>query len=145
MSPVVERLAELRRHLDHLRELRPRVTGAAALRRDLSLHNDVLYSLLTVCQVVIDVAGELSARRGLRFEDYTEAVRNLASFPEIPPELVAALEPLPGFRNVLIHEYVTLDLERVVEALGKLDAIDGFGEAVRQIEADAEKGRQERS
>ena len=138
MSPVVERLAELRRHLDHLRELQPRVTGAAALRQDLSLHNDVLYSLLTVCQVVIDVAGELSARRGLRFEDYTEAVRNLASFPEIPPELVAALEPLPDFRNVLIHEYVTLDLERVIEALGRLDAIDGFGEAVRQIEASAQ-------
>ena len=143
MSPVVERLAELRRHLDHLRELRPRVTGAAALRRDLSLHNDVLYSLLTVCQVVIDIAGELSARRGLRFEDYTEAVRNLATFPEIPSQLVAALEPLPGFRNVLIHEYVTLDLERVVEALGRLDAIDGFGEAVRQIEAGAKKNRQE--
>lgn len=137
MSPVVERLAELRRHLDHLHELRPRVTGAAALRRDLSLHNDVLFSLLTVCQVVIDVAGELSARRGLRFEDYTEAVRNLEAFPEITPELVAALEPLPGFRNVLIHEYVTLDLERVVEALGRLDAIDGFAKAVRQIEAGA--------
>ena len=55
-----------------------------------------------------------------------------------PPELVAALEPLPDFRNVLIHEYVTLDLERVVEALGRLDAIDGFGEAVRQIEASAQ-------
>jgi len=143
MSPVVERLAELRRHLDHLRALRPRVTGAAALRRDLSLHNDVLYSLLTVCQVVIDIAGELSARRGLRFEDYTEAVRNLAAIPEMPPELVAALEPLPGFRNVLIHEYVTLDLERVVEAFGRLDAIDGFAAAVRQVEAGAEKSHQE--
>jgi uncharacterized protein YutE (UPF0331/DUF86 family)/predicted nucleotidyltransferase len=137
MSPVVERLAELRRHLEHLRELRPRVTAGATLRRDLSLHNDVLYSLLTVCQVVIDVAGELSARRGLRFEDYTEAVRNLAAFPEIPPELAAALEPLPGFRNVLIHEYVTLDLDRVVEALERLDSIDAFAEAVRQIEAGA--------
>jgi hypothetical protein len=31
----------------------------------------VLFSLLTVCQLVIDAAGELSARRALRFEDYT--------------------------------------------------------------------------
>ena len=45
MSRLVERLAELRRHLDHLRGLRPRVTDAETLRRDLSLHNDVLYSL----------------------------------------------------------------------------------------------------
>ena len=64
MTYLVERLAELRRHLDHLRELQPRVHGREALERDLSLHNDVLFSLLMVCQLVIDVAGELSARRG---------------------------------------------------------------------------------
>jgi len=135
MSPVVERLTELRRHLDHLRELRPRVTGAAALSRDLSLHNDVLFSLLTVCQLVIDIAGELSARRGLRFEDYTQAVANLASFAEIPPEVVSDLLPLPGFRNVLIHEYVALDLERAIEALERLEPIARFADAVRAMEA----------
>jgi hypothetical protein len=75
MSPVVERLVELRRHLDHLRRLLPRVESAAALRENLSLHNDVLFSLLVVSQLVIDVAAELSARRGLRFEDYRQAVR----------------------------------------------------------------------
>ena len=78
MTYLVERLAELRRHLQHLEEIAPRVTDRAALERDLSLHNDVLFSLLMVAQLVIDIAGELSARRGDRFEDYTEAVRNLA-------------------------------------------------------------------
>ena len=67
MTYLVERLVELRRHLDHLRTLRPRVTGREELERNLSLHNDVLFSLLTVCQLVIDIAGELSARRGERF------------------------------------------------------------------------------
>ncbi|MFN2398539.1 MAG: hypothetical protein ABR543_07835 [Gemmatimonadaceae bacterium] len=74
MTPyIVERLAELRRHLDHLRVLRPRVRSPDDLERDLSLHNDVLFSLLTVCQLVIDIAGDFSARRGDRFEDYTQA------------------------------------------------------------------------
>lgn len=36
MTFLVERLAELRRHLDHLAELQPRVGSAEALRRDLS-------------------------------------------------------------------------------------------------------------
>ncbi len=88
MSFQVERLADLRRHLDHLRELRPRVPNRAAIDADLSLHNDVLFSLLMVCQLVIDIAGELSARRGDRFEDYTEAVRSLARDPRVPSELV---------------------------------------------------------
>jgi len=133
---LVERLSELRRHLDHLREIRPRVTGREALEQDLSLHNDVLFSLLTVCQLVIDVAGDLAARRGDRFEDYTEAVRSLARDGRFPPELVRKLERLPGFRNVVIHEYVALDLDRVIDALDDLAPVEQFLELVRKLAAD---------
>ena len=136
MTYLVERLTELRRHLDHLREIRPRVTGREALERDLSLHNDVLFSLLTVCQPVIDVAGDLAARRGDRFEDYTGAVRSLARDTRFSVGLVRKLERLPGFRNVVVHEYATLDLDRVVEALDDLDPIEGFLEVARQLVAD---------
>ena len=134
MTFLVERLAELRRHLDHLQQLRGRVTDRHALDRDLSLHNDVLFSLLMVSQLVIDIAGELSARRGDRFGDYTEAVRNLGRDDRFPTALVAELERLPGFRNIVIHEYVALDLARVVEALDRLDAIEQFLDIVHGIE-----------
>jgi uncharacterized protein YutE (UPF0331/DUF86 family) len=100
MSYLIERLAELRRHLDHLRTLRPRVTGPESLERDLSLHNDVLFSLLMVCQLVIDVAGELSAQRGDAFQDYTQAIRNLTRDQRFSADLVRHLERLPGFRNL---------------------------------------------
>jgi uncharacterized protein YutE (UPF0331/DUF86 family) len=140
LTYIVERLAELRRHLDHLRVIRPRVTGPEALQRELSLHNDVLFSLLTVCQLVIDIAGELSARRGERFEDYTEAVRNLSHDARFPDILVRRLERLPGFRNVLVHEYVALDMQRVVEALDDLAPIDEFAEIVRRLAAGDERG-----
>jgi uncharacterized protein YutE (UPF0331/DUF86 family) len=123
----------LRRYLDHLRKIRPRVTGREALESDLSLTNDVLFSLLSVCQLVIDVAGELSARRGDRYEDYTEAVRNLARDDRFPQELVRKLERLPGFRNVVIHEYVALDLDRVVEALDELEPIEQFLQIARGL------------
>jgi len=135
MSPVADRLTELRRHLNHLRELRPRVTSLEILGQDLSLHNDVLFSLQTVCQAVIDIASELSARRLLRFQDYTEAVRNLGAFPEFPSSMVQVLAKLPGFRNVLVHEYVNLDFSRVMEALDQLDVIEEFSRIVRQLEA----------
>jgi uncharacterized protein YutE (UPF0331/DUF86 family) len=133
MTYLVERLAELRRYLDHLRDLRPRVEGAASLEQDLSLHNDVLFSLLMVCQLVIDVAGELSARRGDAFEDYTQAIRNLVRNPQFPAELIRQLERLPGFRNIVVHEYVALDMERVVEALDALDPVERFLQIVRRL------------
>jgi len=102
MTYLVERLAELRRHLDHLSEIRPKVTDRSALEQDLSLKNDVRFSLLTVCQLVIDIAGELSSARGERFGDYTEAIRSLSGDDRFSVELVRKLERLPGFRNVVV-------------------------------------------
>lgn len=131
MTYLVERLAELRRHLDHLKEIRPKVSDRSALERDLSLKNDVLFSLLTVCQLVIDIAGELSAARNERFGDYTEVIRSLSGDERFSDALVRQLERLPGFRNVLVHEYVSLDLDRVIEALDELEPIEEFFEIVR--------------
>jgi len=135
--PVMDRLAKLRRHLDHLRELRPRVTDPEDLRQSLSLSNDVLHSLHTVCQVVIYIAGELSTRRGLRFQDYTEAVRNLNAIPGFSSSMVRDLEELPGIWNLLVHEYLMLDYTVVIEALDRLGAVEEFAEAVRRVEVGA--------
>ncbi len=136
MTFIVERLADLRKHLSHLRELRPRVRTAEDLDRDLSLHNDVLFSLLTVCQLVIDMAGELAARRGDRFETYADAIRTLARDRRFDPEMIAELARLPGFRNVLVHEYVTLDMRRVVDALDQLDPVMRFADVVADVVRD---------
>jgi len=124
---AVERLADLKGHVEHLGTLLEQHTlDEQALATDRSLRNDVLFSLLMVCQAVIDVAGEIASRHGLRFQDYTEAVRALGDVPRFSQELVASLEPLPGFRNVLIHEYVALDDGLVVEALGRLQSLQEF-------------------
>ena len=123
--------------MSHLETLHGRVSSHQALAQDLSLHNDVLFSLLMVAQLVVDIAGELAARRGDTFDDYTGAVRTLLRDRRFPPDLVAELERLPGFRNVVIHEYVALDLERVVEALGRLEPVKRFIEIVAQLERNA--------
>jgi uncharacterized protein YutE (UPF0331/DUF86 family) len=125
MTHLVERLSELSKHVDHLEGLRSRVSSARDLERDLRLHNDLLFSLLTVCQLVIDISGELSARRKLPFNDDTTAVRNLEQVG-VPADLVDSLARLPGFRNVLLHDYVRLDLGRAVDALDDLEPLRLF-------------------
>ena len=64
MTPyLVERLVELRRHLDHLVELRPRVRVKEDLARDLSLHNDVLFEYVALDpQRAVDALNETRAR-----------------------------------------------------------------------------------
>lgn len=54
----------------------------------------------------------------------------------VTPDAVAALERLPDFRNVLLQEYVALDLERAVEAMDRLDPVEELAEAVRRLVAD---------
>ncbi|MFV1987889.1 MAG: DUF86 domain-containing protein [Gemmatimonadota bacterium] len=131
MTFLVDRLVELRKYLDHLYGMRERAREVGAIEDDLSLHNDVLFSLLMVAQLVIDMAGEIGAREGIRFEDYTQAVRNLARVAEFPRELLEPLARLPGFRNVLIHEYVELDYDIARRALDELEPVEAFAEAVR--------------
>lgn len=131
MTYLADRLNDLRRHLDHLAELRPRAASADALRADLSLANDVAYSLLVVVQRTIDLAAELSTRRGLRFEDFQEVIRNLAIHEEFPDALIRRLEPLPDLRNGLI--YGPLEPERAVDFLAKLDGVERFAQAVGKI------------
>jgi uncharacterized protein YutE (UPF0331/DUF86 family) len=136
MTFLMERLADLRRHLDHLEGLRERVAAPEDLARNLSLHNDVLFSLLTVCQLVIDISGELASRRGDAFDDYVGAVRSLSKDARFAPDLVRELERLPGFRNVVVHEYVALDMRRVVDALNRLEPLRAFLDVVAAIEAE---------
>lgn len=124
---AVERLAELREHLEHLEKLREsRSPDSQSLRDDISLRNDVFQSLLVVCQAVIDVSGEIAGRHGLSFHDYTEAVLRLSGVHGFSADLVDELAELPGFRNVLIHEYVSVDYGRVVAALKQLDRVRQF-------------------
>ncbi len=127
---IIERLAELKQHLEHLRKLQGSVSSVRDLEDDLSLHNDVLFSLLMVAQLVIDISGELSSEAGLPFEDYTTAVRRLSKIEGFAPELVDELSRLPGFRNVLLHDYVELDYDLVLKAMARLGPVEEFVQVV---------------
>ena len=67
------------------------------------------------------------------------AVRSLANEPRFPADLVRQLERLPGFRNILVHDYVALDMQRVVEAMEQLEPIRTFLKIVAALEAESER------
>lgn len=99
-----------------LREaLRNEVQTPQDLERNLSLRNDVRFNL--------------------RFGDYTEAVSNLGKIGGFPPEVVEVLLRLPGFRNVVVHEYIGLDYRLVIAATHQLAPVREFVRLAAQLDA----------
>lgn len=60
-------------------------------------------------------------------------MRKLRKDDRFPDDVVSELERLPGFRSILIHEYVALDMARVLEAVDKLEPVERFLATVREI------------
>ena len=50
------------------------------------------------------------------------------------------VERLPGFGNILVHEYVSLDLDRAVAAMRDLEPIRQFVAIVADVERENDAG-----
>ena len=108
-----ERLDALDDYLSKLESLKP--ISLQDLYTSFRLRWEVERGLELVCNFVLDIVNHLVAALRLGVpRDQTEAIRLLAGAPEIvPPELVTRLNGLPGFRNILAHEYLTIDLQEI--------------------------------
>ena len=126
----------VRRHLAALRE------ALANLRRhrgrtaqDLRANSDLRWTIergLQLCvQNTLDIATHLAAGSGLDAPDYATAIDRLAELCVLPAEFAVRLRLIAGFRNVLVHGYLQVDLSIVEEVLKtKLDELDEFARRI---------------
>jgi len=49
----------------------------------------------------------------------------------LPVDFSQRLAPIAGFRNILVHEYISVDWDQVYENLQRLEDLDRFRELVR--------------
>ncbi|MBS7251896.1 MAG: DUF86 domain-containing protein [Candidatus Freyarchaeota archaeon] len=112
--------------LQHLQELnfslkdweRYQEISLEDLMKDRDKRNMVLHAMLVSIQSAIDLANHIIADRGLRKPlTYRESFEILSESGIIPPDLGDNLSDLAGFRNMLVHSYLRLDLEAVYNIL----------------------------
>jgi uncharacterized protein YutE (UPF0331/DUF86 family) len=117
-------LAALREALEHLQTYSGR--SAAELQRSAALRWTVERGLQLCVQNALDIATHIAAASGLDSPDYATAIDRLAELSVLPAGFAARLRPIAGFRNVLVHGYLKLDLaivERVLrQELANLEA-----------------------
>lgn len=96
-------------------------------------------ALEVAAQCAIDAALDLIARRGLGTpQTYRDTFAVLARAGLVDGALRDALQQWAGMRNVLVHMYTSLDLDKVHQALAKTAPLRAFHAIVaRELAADS--------
>jgi uncharacterized protein YutE (UPF0331/DUF86 family) len=96
------------------------------------IHKTAERLLETAIAACLDIGRHLIAEEGFRYpEENKEVFRVLAEEKVIPPDLLARLEDMAGFRNVLVHGYARIDNRKVYDILQtRLGDFDEFARAI---------------
>jgi uncharacterized protein YutE (UPF0331/DUF86 family) len=121
----VERL--LRAITDDLAFLRAEADAGPARRDDPAWLRAIKYAFVTAIEACLDVAQHLCASEGWGPPSTNaDALVVLGRHGVLTPDLSRRLAAAVGFRNVLVHEYVTVDDTIVVRRLDQLGDLEDF-------------------
>ena len=131
MVDEVRVLRLLRAVRDDVSRLRAEASAETARRRDPMWLPGIKYTFVTAIEACVDVAQHLCSSEGWGPPaDNADALRQLARHGVLTDALSEQLARAVGFRNVLVHEYVTVDDTIVVRRLEDLSDLDRFVSAV---------------
>jgi uncharacterized protein YutE (UPF0331/DUF86 family) len=109
-------------------------TSVEELQRDLDRSWAVQRGLQICAQNALDVATHLAASAGMEVSDYASAIDRLAEMGVLDPAFAARFRPVAGFRNLLVHGYLRLDMRRIHDLLNvHLDDFVTFAEHVERF------------
>lgn len=94
----------------------------------------VLYGLQTCIQAVLDVSAHLVAASGSAVSDsYRAGMLALGQIGVLPQPFAERIADMAGFRNILVHDYLDVDMAVVKRVLDEqLDDFKVFGQHVER-------------
>jgi len=137
MSPGQPDTTVIRRHLlaldDAIRQLR-RHAGRplASLGADPDERWAVERGLQVCAQNALDIATHIAASAGRDAPDYASAIDVAGELGILPAEFTVRFRGIAGFRNILVHGYLGVDLSRLHRLLNS--GLDDFAEFARFVE-----------
>ena len=127
---MLERLQRLEENILQLRRFRE-IHREEDVSKDRHLEWALRYGLLEAIQIVIDVSCYLVSRDNLGApSSYGECIELLQQAGYIDDSLADILLGMVGLRNILVHEYIHVDVQRLYSLL---DRIDDFSAFVREV------------
>ena len=99
----------------------------------------VLYNLQVAIEVCLDIGSHIISEKAFGTpEIYSDIARILAKNKVIPENFETIFIKMAGFRNIIVHEYLQIDLKRVYNNLQRLQ---DFREYIKYIKEFLEKDK----
>lgn len=127
---MLERLKLLEENINRLIEFKKRHT-LSDIMSDKSKEWALRYGFLESLQIVIDISCHLTTRYNLGSPStYVECIELLKKHKYLDEELSDKLIAMVGLRNILVHEYIAVDINKLY---GLLDNVKDFKEFANKI------------
>jgi uncharacterized protein YutE (UPF0331/DUF86 family) len=129
---VVAKIAQIEKCLSRIREKRP--ANSQLFLTDLDRQDIIMFNLMQAVQGCIDLAAHVVSDEGFGMAgSINEFFYLLQEQGILPAELVERMVRAVGFRNLCVHEYTRLDVEKVYQiSLQGLGDIEDFIKVMAQ-------------
>jgi len=124
---IQARLDHLGEALDELSKIQLASVDDLKKRENFMARRTVERCLYLAIQDVLDIGAHIISAQGLGIPaDYKDIISILGSNEIIPSGFAKQIEGMAGFRNILEHEYVKLDLNKLFDNFQRLDDFRQF-------------------
>ena len=127
----------IERRLDELNERLARLYPFQDKAQDDFLEDPYLRDIVErnfeiAAQCCIDISHRIIAiEQAQKPQDYYEAILRMGELGVTPPDFARRFAPLAGFRNILTHEYLTIDWDIIYQRLHSLEDFEQFASYIR--------------
>ena len=127
---IERRLDELSERLARLEPLREK--ARAEFDGDAYLRDIVERNLEVAIQCCLDICHRIiSVEKAQKPGDYYGAILLMGELGVLPPDFARHLAPIAGFRNILVHQYLSVDWDEVYRHLQHLEDLVRFADLIR--------------
>lgn len=127
---ILRKVAELERYLGQVGEYSS--IGLEEYRADWKVQRIVERTLQMLIETCADIASHIVADNDMRIPtSYADTFRVISEHDVISPDLLSVMERMAKFRNILVHQYESVDAEIVILVLRKhLGDFNAFRDAI---------------
>lgn len=130
---MLERLMQLETNLVELEKFKLKYT-IENVENDRQVQWILRYGLFESVQIVIDISCHLTAKYNLgNAQTYADCISLLNKEAYLSSEVTENLLGMIGLRNILIHEYIAVEVSKLYELLNHLDDFRKFADEIKDV------------